>query len=183
MSLRPAANRYAKALFDVALSENTELNKVGSDLLEVNALLTENAELTEAVQRPGVPDHARIAVIEQVADRLGVTMPVKKLLRVLTQARRLELLKDLTEAYNERVLAHQNIVRAAVTSAAPLSPEKTKVLEDSLSKVTGKKVELQVSVDPELIGGVVARIGSTVYDGSVKTQLARLRHELVEQGS
>ncbi len=89
-------------------------------------------------------------------------------------------LPDLAAAYRERLLAHQNIVRAEVTSAAPLSPEKTKALEDSLSKVTGKKVELSVSVDPELLGGVVAKIGSTVYDGSVKTQLQRMRQELVK---
>ena len=77
--------------------------------------------------------------------------------------------------------AIQNIVRAEVTTAAPLSPEKTKALEESLSKVTGKKVEISVSVDPDLLGGVVARIGSTVHDGSVKTQLTRMRQELVKQ--
>ena len=181
MSLRTSANRYAKALFEVALAENTELTKIGTDLSEVTTLLTENRELAEAVQRSGIPDAARVAVMEQVADRLGVTMHVKKLLTMLTQGRRLELMKDLAEAYNERLLAHQNIVRADVTSAVPLSPEKTRALEDRLSKVTGKKVRLSVNVDPELLGGVVARIGSTVYDGSVKTQLQRLRQELVEQ--
>jgi F-type H+-transporting ATPase subunit delta len=183
MSLRTSAARYAKALFDVALSENTDLARAGSELTEVTALLTENAELTEAVQRPGVPDHARIKVMEQVADGLGLTTPVKKLVVLLTQTRKLELLKDLAAAYNDRLRAHQNIVRAEVRSATPLSPEKTRALEESLARVTGKKVELSVSVDPELLGGVVATIGSTVYDGSVKTQLERLRHELVEQGS
>lgn len=182
MSLRTSANRYAKALFDVALSENTELSKVGSDLSEVTALLTENTELRLALERVGVPDHARTAVMEQVADRLGLAPQVKKLVVVLTESRRLNLLEDLAEAFHERLLAHQNIVRADVTSAAALSPDKTKALADSLAKVTGKNVELTVTVDPELLGGVVARIGSTVYDGSVKTQLERLRHELVEQG-
>lgn len=181
MSRRTSANRYAKALFDVALAENTELATVARDLSEVTVLLTEHTELAEAVQRPGVPDHARIAAMEQVADRLGVAPQVKKLLVVLTQGRKLDLLKDLTEAYHERLLAHQNIVRADVTSAAPLSPEQTRALEDSLATVTGKKVELSVAVDPSLLGGVVARIGSTVYDGSVRTQLQKLRQELVEQ--
>jgi F-type H+-transporting ATPase subunit delta len=88
---------------------------------------------------------------------------------------------DLATAFGERLLSHQNIVRAEVTSASPLSPEKTKALEESLSQVTGKKVELSVSVDPELLGGVVAKIGSTVYDGSVKTQLQRMRQELVQR--
>ena len=181
MSVRTSANRYAKALFDVALSENTELNKVGRDLSELTALLTENTELREATQRFGIPDSARMAVMEQVADKLGVAPQVKKLLVLLTQSRKLELLKDLADAYNERLLAHQNIVRADVTSAVALSSDKTKALADSLAKVTGKTVELQVRVDPELLGGVVARIGSTVYDGSVTTQLQRLRQELVEQ--
>lgn len=181
MSVRTSANRYAKALFDVALSENTELARIGRDLTEVTALITENTELRLALERVGVPDQARVAVMEQVADRLGVTTQVKKLLVMLTASRKLELLKDLETAYNERLLAHQNIVRAEVTSAVPLSQDRTAALADSLSKVTGKKVELQVSVDPELLGGVVARIGSTVYDGSVKTQLQRLRQELVEQ--
>ena len=78
------------------------------------------------------------------------------------------------------MLANQNVVRGDLTSATPLAPEKAKAIEDSLSTVTGKKVQLTQHVDPTLIGGVVARIGSTVYDGSVKTQLAQLRHELSE---
>ena len=112
---------------------------------------------------------------------MTLTAPVTKLLVLLAQTRKLNLLPDLEKAYRERLLAHQNIVRAEVTSAAPLSPDKTKALEESLATVTGKKVELSVSVDPELLGGVVATIGSTVYDGSVRTQLQRMRQELVEQ--
>jgi F-type H+-transporting ATPase subunit delta len=108
-------------------------------------------------------------------------MPVKKLLVMLTQSRKLELVKALREAYHERLRAHQNVVRAEVTSAVPLSADRTRALEDSLSTVTGKKVELSVNVDAALLGGVVAKIGSTIYDGSVKTQLERLRQELVEQ--
>lgn len=181
MSLRTSANRYAKALFDVAVAENTDLGKIGRDLSDVNAVLAANAELRGAVERAGVPDAARLAVMDQIADRLAVAPQVKKLLAVLAQRRKLELMKDLAESYNERLLAHQNIVRAEVTSAAPLSPEKTKALEESLSKVTGKKVELSVTVDPALLGGVVATIGSTVYDGSVRTQLQRMRQELIEQ--
>ena len=181
MSLRTSATRYAKALFDVGLAENAELAKLSADLSEVTELITENTELRLAMARASVPDAARIAIIEQVADKLGVATQVKKLLVVLTRGRRLNLLPDLSEVFRERLLQHQNIVRADVTSAAPLSPEKTKALAEHLAQVTGKKVELSMSVDPALLGGVVARIGGTVYDGSVKTQLQRLRQELVEQ--
>ena len=181
MSLRTAANRYAKALFDVSLQEKADLAKIGQDLSAFSEVLTGSKELLIAAERAGIPDSARKGLIEQISDKLAVTAQVKKLLVMLTQGRKLVLVKDLAEAYRERLLAHQNIVRAEVRSAAPLSPEKTRALEESLSTVSGKKVELSVSVDPELLGGIVATIGSTVYDGSVKTQLQRLRQELVEQ--
>ena len=180
MSLRTSANRYAKALFDVALQEKADLQKIANDLSEVTDVLG-NPALQQAAARAVVPDAARVAMIEQIADRLGVSVQVKKLLVMLTLGRRLNLVADLTDAYRERLLAHQNVVRAEVRSAAPLSPEQTSALEQSLANVTGKKVELSVSVDPELLGGVVATIGSTVYDGSVRTQLQRMRQELVEQ--
>ena len=181
MSLRTSANRYAKALFDVALEEKADLDRIDRDLSEITEILRDNTELMSAVDWANVPDAARQAVMENVLDKIGVAAPVKKLLVLLTGQRKLVYLQDLAEAYRERLLAHQNVVRAEVTSAAPLSPDKTKALEESLSKVTGKKVELSVSVDPELLGGVVAKIGSTVYDGSVRTQLARMRQELVKQ--
>jgi F-type H+-transporting ATPase subunit delta len=123
----------------------------------------------------------RMALVTTIADQLGLTPQVKKLLVMLTERQGLELVPDLVEAYRERLLDHLNIVRGEVATAAPLSPEKTKALQDRLSQATGKNVELSVRVDPSLIGGVVARIGSTVYDGSVRTQLKRLRAELTEQ--
>ena len=180
-TLRTSANRYAKALFDVALQEKADLAKINQDLAALAEVMTTNREMMLTAQRISLPDATRRAVMEQIADILGLAPQVKKLLVILTRDRKLAIAKDLAEAYQERLLAHQNIVRAEVTSAAPLSPQKQQALADSLSKVTGKKVELSVSVDPALLGGVVARIGSTVYDGSVKTQLERMRQELVEQ--
>jgi F-type H+-transporting ATPase subunit delta len=180
MSLRTSANRYAKALFDVALAEKNDLAQVDRDLEAVVAMMHESPELAQAAGRAGVTEAARKSLIEAVADKMGLTAPVKKLLVLLAEGRKLNLVPDLAASYRERLLVHQNVVRAEVASAAPLSPEKTKALEDSLSKVTGKRVDLSVSVDPELLGGIVARIGSTVYDGSVKTQLTRMRQQLVE---
>jgi F-type H+-transporting ATPase subunit delta len=180
MSLRTSANRYAKALFDVALQEKADLAQIDRDLESVVSMMQSSPDLAAASNR-GLTDAARKSLIEAVAKAMNLTTPVTKLLVLLAQDRKLTYVPDLASAYRERLLAHQNIVRAEVTSAMPLSPEKTKALEDSLSTVTGKKVELSVSVDPELLGGVVAKIGSTVYDGSVKTQLQRMRQELVEQ--
>jgi F-type H+-transporting ATPase subunit delta len=181
MSLRTSANRYARALFDVSLQEKADLGRIDIDLSEVTEVFRESTELLRAATAARVPDASRKALIEAIAARLDVSVQVKNLMVLLAESRKLEYLPELAQAYRERLLQHQNIIRAEVTSAAPLSPEKTKALAESLSKVTGKKVELSVSVDPELLGGVVARIGSTVYDGSVKTQLEQLRKELVEQ--
>jgi F-type H+-transporting ATPase subunit delta len=180
MSLRTSANRYAKALFDVALHEQADLSKIDQDLSAIAELLAGNSELMIATERTGVPDTARVGIIEQIADRLELAPQVKKLLVLLTRDRKLVLAKDLAESYRERLLAHQNVVRGELTTATPLAPEKARAIEERLSAVTGKNVQLTQRVDPDLIGGVVARIGSTVYDGSVKTQLAQLRHELSE---
>ena len=181
MSLRTSANRYAKALFDVAIEEKADLAKVGQDLDELVAMMKASPELAMASGRSSLTEAARRSLMEAVSKAMTLSAPVTKMLVLLAQSGKLNLVPDLAAAYRERLLTHQNIVRAEVTSAAPLSPEKTKALEESLSKVTGKKVEITASVDPELLGGVVARIGSTVYDGSVRTQLARMRQELVKQ--
>ena len=181
MSLRTTANRYARALFDVALQEKADLAKIEQDVVAAAELFEANRDLRHVAIAANLPDANRTAIIERVSEQLNAAAPVRKLLVMLAQKRGLNLLPDLAAAFSERLLAHQNIVRAEVKSAAPLSPDKTRALEESLSKVTGKKVELSVSVDPELLGGVVATIGSTVYDGSVRTQLQRMRQELVEQ--
>lgn len=180
MSLRTSANRYAKALFDVALQEKADLRTIEQDLTGMAELFAANSELLQVAKRSGMPDAMRQSLMTAIADRLGVAPQVKKLLLMLTERRGLAMVPALAEAYRDRLLDHMNIVRGEVASAAQLSPEKTKALQDRLSQATGKNVELSVRVDPSLIGGVVARIGSTVYDGSVRTQLKRLRQELTE---
>jgi F-type H+-transporting ATPase subunit delta len=181
MSLRTSANRYAKALFDVALEEKADLAKVGEDLTAVVEMMKGSPELERAAGFSSTTEAQRQSLMESVSKAMTLTAPVTKLLVLLAKSGKMNLIPDLADAYRERLLAHQNIVRAEVTSAAPLTPEKTKALEESLAKVTGKKVQITTSVDPELLGGVVARIGSTVYDGSVRTQLAQMRQELVKQ--
>ena len=181
MSLRTSANRYAKALFDVAVEENNDLAQVDRDLQALVAMMSASPDLAEASGRSGVTEAARKSLMEAVADKMSLGAPVKKLLVLLAESRKLTLVPDLAVTFRERLLAHQNIVRAEVTSAVALSPEKTTALAESLGQVTGKQVNLSVSVDPELLGGIVAKIGSTVYDGSVRTQLSRMRAQLLDR--
>jgi F-type H+-transporting ATPase subunit delta len=175
-----SANRYARALFDVALEEQADLAKIDADLEVLAEVTRSQHDLLQQATRHGIPDAARQGVIGAVADKLDASAPLRKLLMMLAESQKLGLVPDLATAYRARLHAHQNVERATVTSAAPLSPEQAKALTESLSKVTGKNIELSVSVDPSLMGGVVATIGNTVYDGSVRTQLSRMRQELVK---
>ena len=181
MSIRTSANRYAKALFDVAVSENADLATIARDLSEVAEMLKTSPDLQLNLSRGSVTDAQRQKLMEAISKAMSLSVPVTKTLVLLARSGKMNLIPEMSASYRERLLSHQNVVRAEVTSAAPLSPEKTKALAESLAKVTGKKVEISASVDPDLLGGVVARIGSTVYDGSVKTQLTRMRQELVKQ--
>lgn len=179
MSPRTSAARYAKALFEVALQESDPA-RVEQDLAGIVRAMQEHPDLRRALTSPGVPPAARAKLVATLADRGGAQPVVRKLLVLLAERARLELLPVLLEVYRERLLAHANIVRAQVTSAMPLGDGTRRALQDRLGSVTGKRVELETAVDASLIGGLVTRIGSIVYDGSIRTQLARMRREIVE---
>jgi len=109
---------------------------------------------------------------------LNMAAPTRKLMGLLADRDRLALVPDLLDLYRERLLQHQQVVRAEITTAAPLTPDRTAQLQRQLAEITGSKVELTTRVDPTIIGGIVTRIGGTVYDGSIATQLARLKDTL-----
>jgi F-type H+-transporting ATPase subunit delta len=179
MSVRTSATRYAKALLQVAIEESDPAT-VEQDLASVARAMAANAELRRALTSPGIPQQIRVNVVNALTSKMGAQPPVAKLLKMLADRGRLDLVPMMNEVYRERLLAHRNIVRATVTSAAPLTAEKTERLEASLSGMTGKKVQLDTAVDPSIIGGIVTRIGSTVYDGSIRTQLQKMKQQLVE---
>jgi F-type H+-transporting ATPase subunit delta len=179
MSLRTSATRYARALFDIAVQESDPA-RIGSELESVVTALRDNLDLHHALSSPQVPPASRIGIVRALAQRATLAPPLAKLLVLLAERGRLELLPELLAVYRERLLALQNIVQASVTSAAPLSSETLDTLQRRLSDATGKHVHLAADVDPALIGGIVTRIGSTVYDGSIRTQLHKLKQQLVD---
>ena len=179
MSARTSAARYAKALLEVAVKES-DAAQIERDLVAFVDAMTAHAELRRVITSPGTPHAARVSIVRTLSERANVQRPVARLLAMLADRGRLELLPDLLDVYRDRLLAHRNVVRASVTSATPLTHETLQALEASLSQVTGKTVQLDAAVDPSIIGGVVTRIGSTVYDGSIRTQLAKMRQQLVE---
>jgi F-type H+-transporting ATPase subunit delta len=179
MSTRASAARYAKALFDVAISESTP-EQAEKELTAFSDVVRAHAELRQALGNPAIPAASKRGVVSQILDRLQPSSPVRKLLLLLAERDRLELLPDLVAVFHERVMEHLKVVQAEVTTAAPLPPEQTAQLQQRLGSMIGRSVTLTTKVDPALIGGMVTRIGSTVYDGSVATQLAALRQRLTE---
>jgi F-type H+-transporting ATPase subunit delta len=178
MTNRTAATRYARALLDVAVKENADLDQIEHELASIADLFAQHQQLSHALLNPVVPVPRKRAAMDALTAR-GRTLPmVSKLLGLLAERDRLVLLPDLLSAYRDRLLDYRNVVRAEVTTTAPLASEQVKAIEANLARASGRAVRLSAKVDPSIIGGVVTRIGSTVYDGSVTRQLQRMKEKL-----
>lgn len=177
MSTRASAARYAKALFDVAIAESTP-EQAEQELVAFSVLVRTHADLRQALESPALPAARKRAIVAQLLDRQQPSNPVRKLLLLLAERDRLDLLTDLVAVFHERVMEHLKVVQAEVTTAAALPAGQAEQLQQRLGTMIGRTVTLTTKVDPALIGGMVTRIGSTVYDGSVATQLAALRQRL-----
>lgn len=182
MTSRAAGTRYARALFDVALKESGDVQQIGRDLSAFAQMVAGNEGLARVLSNPAIPAARKRGVIEQLLARSGAISPVlSKILLLLADRDRLRILPDLAAGYRERLMQHANVVRAEVVTAAALPPDRVTALKDSLARATGRDVQLESRVDPSLIGGAVTRVGSTVYDGSIATQLRRMKQTLTEQ--
>ena len=178
MTSRTAAARYARALLDVATKESADLDTIARELDEFNAFLTQQPALAGLMLNPAVPAPRKRAAMEQITKISDLTPIVSKLLILLADRDRLVLLKDVSATYRGFLADRQNVVHAEVTSAEPLSDERIQAIEQRLATVTGKRVSMTTRVDKDIIGGVVARVGSTVYDASIATQLKKIRDRL-----
>lgn len=180
MSTRASAARYARALLDVVIKES-DPEQVERELTAFADLFAGNPELQKALANPAVPVTAKRGVVGNLVSRAKPSPPLGKLMLMLADRNRLTLLPELAASYRERLMAHRQIVRAEVTTAVPLPPGRVAQFEQRLAAATGRRVTMTASVDSSIIGGAIARVGSIVYDGSIATQLARMRKRLEEQ--
>lgn len=178
MTNRTAATRYARALLDVALKEQANLYTIDTQLAEFASLLDEHDTLRKALLNPVVPVARKRAAVSELVDRAELLPMVGKTLLLLAERDRLALLPDLVAAYRQRLLDLRNVVRAEVTTATPLSSEQVESIQRSLGLATGRTVDLSTRVDPSIVGGMVARVGGTVFDGSIVSHLQRIRQRL-----
>ena len=180
MSMRSSAARYARALLDVAIKES-DPERAEQELAAFVDLVKNNPDLQRTFANPVVSAADKRAVVQQLLDRLKPTTPTGKLVLLLATRGRLALLPDLLDVYRERLMEHRKVLSAEVTTAVPLSPERSAQLQQRLTAATGRVVTMTTKVDASIIGGVVTRIGSTVYDGSVATQLAKVKDRLEQR--
>jgi F-type H+-transporting ATPase subunit delta len=179
MSTRASAGRYARALLDVVIKEGNP-EQVEEELATLAGLFAGSSELQKALANPAVPVPAKRKVVESIVSRTQPTPALGKLLLMLADRDRLTLIPELAEVYRERLMEHRQVIRAEVTTAVPISADRVAQFEKRIAAATGRRVTMTASVDPSLIGGAVARVGSIVYDGSIATQLSKMRERLEE---
>jgi F-type H+-transporting ATPase subunit delta len=174
------ASRYAQALADAVLAPGSgiEPGQVVSELRTFEELVKGSHDLRNVLLSPAVPTARKRAVIGKLVAVASLSTITRNFLFVMVDRRRTELLGEIAEAFEAVVDERLGFVRAQVTSAAPLSDARKAELQSALTAVAGKQVRCEFTVDPDLIGGVVARIGSTVYDGSLRTQLDLMQERL-----
>jgi F-type H+-transporting ATPase subunit delta len=180
MSMRASAARYARALLDVANNES-DPERAEQELAAFVDLVRTNPDLERTLANPVVSAADKRAIVQQILERVKPTTPVGKLVLLLASRGRLALLPDLLDVYRERLMEYRNVLSAEVTTAAPLSPERAEQLQQRLANATGRTITMTTKVDASIIGGVVTRIGGTVYDGSVATRLAKVRDRLEQR--
>jgi F-type H+-transporting ATPase subunit delta len=175
---RTAATRYARALLDVALKEQADLAIVDSQLGALASLFAQNDGLRKVLLNPAVPAPRKRAAVAEIVATAGVLPIVGKTMVLLAERDRLAILPDIVDAFRQRLQDIRNVVRAEVTTAQPLAAEKLQEIQNSLAAATGRTVDLVSRVDPSILGGIVARVGSTVFDASVTSHLQRIRQRL-----
>ena len=177
MSVQTVARRYATALADVVLQRG-EAREIQDELNAWEEILQTNANLREVFANPTIALDKKRAVLNKL---IGMTQPrptTVNFLKVLLQNQRLTELGEINRRFAQVLDERAGVVAATVTTAGPVSDDAQQRLRAKLLDLTGKKVRIDFAVDPELIGGLVARIGSTVYDGSVRSQLQKIQQKM-----
>ena len=175
--MKAVVQRYASALADVAL-EHKNAEAVKQELADFVGMLSQSADLRNFLASPAVGREQKQAVAEKLVARMGASKTLRNFLMVIIENRRSQLLPQIREAYAAELYMRMGVTEAQVTSARELTgPERAEMVR-TLEQMTGKRVEARYGLDPGLIGGAVVRIGSTIYDGSVRQQLDRLRARL-----
>jgi F-type H+-transporting ATPase subunit delta len=172
---------YSRAFADVVMTAKNKLDSARAlqELHSIEALLMESDPLRRVLENPSIPGDRKRAVLDAIAARLGTTRQVRNFVAVLTDNQRLPLFSEILKQTEQELNDRQGFAEAQVSSSRQLSDPEKQMLEAEITKMTGKKVRARYEQDASLLGGAVVQVGSTIYDGSVKGQLERIREQLV----
>jgi len=177
MSVQTVARRYATALADVVL-ERGEAREVQEELMTWEKLLQANENLREVLRNPTIALDQKRAVLNKLIDRVKPRPTTVNFLKVLLQNQRLADLREINNKFAELLDERAGMIAATVTTARTVAEDEQRRLHERLLSLTGKKVRINFDTDPDLIGGLVTRIGSTVYDGSVRNHLQEIKDKM-----
>ena len=173
------ARRYARAVLEIGTAHGN-LDKIGADLRALARAMHDSAELVTALTNPAIRRADRRRVIDGLLARVSAAPHTRNLVHLLLDGERMGSLAAISREVDAMIEARAGRLRAEVTSARPLDAAQLSQITAALEKLSGKKVAVTRREDPELLGGVVAKLGDTVYDGSLRTQLRALRDELIK---
>ena len=172
------ASTYARAFADVVFGAHLDGGRATNGLRRIAALFSESQELRRVWENPAVPAEQKRKLLDAIVQREGIERPVRNLVAVLIDHRRLPFLPRIVEQLEKELDARLGFTEAQVSSARELADAEKRSLEAQIGKATGKKVRATYGLDSSLLGGAVVRIGSTIYDGSVKGQLEKIKEAI-----
>jgi F-type H+-transporting ATPase subunit delta len=178
--LKSASLQYANALADIAMAQGAA-EKTAEQLVGFGALYAESAELRNFLASPAVAGEAKHRVIGKLLARVGGSKIVQNFLFVVADHHRTHVLPEMIAAFQQVIRQRQGIMEAQISSAVELSKTQKSEMEFTLERLTGKRVEAKFSLEPNLLGGAVVRVGDTVYDGSLRSRLNELRARLASE--
>ena len=172
------ANTYARAFADVVMSAHLDANRAVGGLRRVEALLAESDDLRRVWENPAVPADQKHKLLDAIVHEEGIERHVRNLIAVLIDHRRMQFLGRIVEQFKKELDTRMGFAEAQITSARELGDAEKSSLESQIEKVTGKKIHAHFALDAELLGGAVVKVGSTIYDGSVKGQLEKIKEAI-----
>jgi F-type H+-transporting ATPase subunit delta len=172
-------SRYAQAFLDVVTERKLDTAAIDKQLADFEATWAGSPELQTFFENPAVTALQKVGILDKLNEKLGLQKELRNLIAVLINNDRIGHVREVAAAYREELRARLGIREAEIVTARPLSAEEQKMLLDGVGKLAGARVEASFKQDASILGGAVVRIGSTVYDGSVRGRLARLKEVLV----
>jgi F-type H+-transporting ATPase subunit delta len=171
-------SRYARALTDVVFDMKLDATRIVDEVYAISTVFQENSELRSVWASPAIPAEQKRNLLDSIAAKMGVSKPVRNFIAVLIDNHRVAALPEIARQFETELLQRLGMADVDITSSRELNADERRQMEAEVERMTGKKVRARYAIDRTLLGGAVVRMGSTIYDGSVRGQLQRIKEQL-----